>query len=39
MAPCCVEIVEKLLAKGVSKRYQTAAMVIKDIQACLETLG
>ena len=38
-APCCVEIVEKLLAKGVSKRYQTAAMVIKDIQVCMETLG
>ncbi len=38
-APCCVEIVEKMLAKGVSKRYQTAAMVVKDIQACMEVLG
>jgi serine/threonine-protein kinase len=37
--PGCVEIVEKLLAKGVSKRYQTAAPVIKDIQVCMETIG
>ena len=39
MTPCCAEIVDKLLAKGVSKRYQTAAMVVKDIQACLETVS
>ncbi|UCD77779.1 MAG: CHASE2 domain-containing protein [Desulfobacterales bacterium] len=36
---CCVEIVERLLAKGVSKRYQAASQVIKDVQACLETVS
>ena len=34
--PGCVRIVERMLAKGVSKRYQSAAQVIKDIQSCLE---
>jgi CHASE2 domain-containing sensor protein/predicted Ser/Thr protein kinase len=37
--PCCIEIVERLLSKGVSKRYQAATQVIKDVQACLETLS
>ena len=37
--PCCTEIVERLLSKGVSKRYQTASQVIKDVQLCLETLS
>jgi len=36
---CCVEIVERLLSKGVSKRYQAAAQVVKDVQTCLETLN
>jgi len=36
---CCCEIVEKLLSKGVSKRYQAASQVIKDIQPCLQTLN
>ena len=36
---CCVEIVERLLAKGVSKRYQSAAQVIKDVQICMDTLN
>ena len=36
---CCVEIVERLLAKGVSKRYQSAAQVIKDVQNCLDTIN
>jgi serine/threonine-protein kinase len=35
---CCVEAVEHLLAKGVSKRYQSASQVIRDIQTCLDTL-
>jgi len=35
----CVEIVERLLVKGVSKRYQSASLVIKDVQACLDTLS
>jgi len=28
-----------MLAKGVSKRYQSAAQAIKDIQTCMATLG
>jgi serine/threonine-protein kinase len=36
---CCVEIVERLLAKGVSKRYQNASQVIRDVQTCLETVA
>jgi serine/threonine-protein kinase len=36
---CCSQIVERMLAKGVSKRYQSAAQVIRDIQACQEGLA
>ena len=36
---CCSQIVERMLAKGVSKRYQSAAQVIRDIQSCQATLG
>ncbi|CAB1059064.1 Serine/threonine protein kinase [Olavius sp. associated proteobacterium Delta 1] len=36
---CCVEVVERLLAKGVSKRYQSASQVIKDMQICLDTIN
>jgi serine/threonine-protein kinase len=36
--PCCIDIVDRLLAKSISKRYQTAAQVIKDITLCLEML-
>ena len=35
---CCHEIVEKLLAKGVSKRFQSAAQVVKQIDECLELI-
>ena len=35
----CVKIVERLLAKGLSQRYQSATQVIKDVQACLDTLS
>ena len=35
---CCVDVVERLLAKGVSKRYQSAAQVVRDVQNCLETV-
>ena len=35
---CCVEIVERLLANGVSKRYQTASQVIRDVQTYLDTI-
>ena len=34
----CGRIIERMLAKGVSKRYQSAAQVIKDIQSCQTTL-
>ena len=33
---CCNEIVEKLLAKGVSKRFRTAGQVVKQINECLD---
>ena len=36
---CCVQLVDKLLRKGVSKRYQTAAQVIKQINSCRQELG
>jgi serine/threonine-protein kinase len=36
---CCVRIIDRMLAKGVSKRYQTAPQVIKDIQACQDSLS
>jgi len=35
----CVEIVDRLLSKGVSKRYQTASQVIKDVEMCLAALN
>jgi len=35
---CCVKIIERMLSKGVSKRYQSASQVIKDIDQCQETL-
>lgn len=36
---CCVEVVERLLAKGVSQRYQSASQVIKNIQDCLDQIS
>jgi len=36
--PCCIEIVDQLLAKGVSKRYKSASQVVRDLRACLGTL-
>jgi serine/threonine-protein kinase len=35
---CCNEIVEKLLAKGVSKRFRTAGHVVKQINECLDLI-
>jgi serine/threonine-protein kinase len=35
---CCVDIVDRLLTKGISKRYQSASQVIKDLQICLDTI-
>ena len=37
--PCCAQIIDRLLAKGVSKRYQSASQVIKDVQQCLTHLS
>jgi serine/threonine-protein kinase len=36
---CCGELIDKLLAKGVSKRPQTASQVVTDIRACGEMLN
>ncbi len=36
--PCCARIIERMLSKGVSKRYQSASQVIRDIRECQETL-
>ncbi len=36
---CCVRIIDRMLAKGVSKRYQSAPQVIKDIRACQDSLS
>ena len=35
---CCVQIVEKLLNKGVTRRYKSAAQAIKQIKKCREEL-
>jgi serine/threonine-protein kinase len=35
---CCVKLIDKLLCKGVSKRYQTADQLIKQIHLCRQEL-
>ncbi len=35
---CCEEIIDKLLAKGVSKRFQTAAQIVKQLDECLDQI-
>jgi eukaryotic-like serine/threonine-protein kinase len=35
---CCVKLVEKLLRKKVTKRYQSAAQIVKQIKKCQEQL-
>ena len=35
----CVKIVERLLAKGLSQRYQSASQVTKDVQTCLDAIN
>ena len=35
---CCGDIIDKLLVKGVSKRYQTAAQVARHLEDCLAEL-
>lgn len=36
---CCSQIVDKLLAKGISKRFKTAAQVVKQLHPCQEQLA
>ncbi|MGD9191148.1 MAG: serine/threonine-protein kinase [Desulfobacterales bacterium] len=36
---CCANIIDKLLTKGLSKRYKTAAQVVNDLNACLDGLS
>jgi serine/threonine protein kinase len=35
---CCVKLVDKLLRKAISKRYQSAAQVVKQIKKCQEQI-
>jgi serine/threonine-protein kinase len=35
---CCVKLIDRLLRKGVSKRYQSADQVIKQIDACRQEI-
>jgi serine/threonine protein kinase len=37
--PCCVKIVDKLLSKGLTKRYKSAAAVVAQINKCQEELN
>ncbi|MGD8675873.1 MAG: serine/threonine-protein kinase, partial [Desulfobacterales bacterium] len=37
--PCCGELIDRLLTKGVSKRPQTASQVGNEIRACSEMLN
>jgi CHASE2 domain-containing sensor protein/predicted Ser/Thr protein kinase len=37
--PCCVKLVDKLLRKEVSKRYQSAAQAAKRIKKCQEQIA
>jgi serine/threonine-protein kinase len=37
--PCCSELIDRLLAKGVTKRPQTASQVVTEIRACSEILN
>ncbi|MGD9006296.1 MAG: serine/threonine-protein kinase [Desulfobacteraceae bacterium] len=37
IAPCIERIVNRLLTKGVTKRYQSATQVLKEIKACRNT--
>jgi serine/threonine-protein kinase len=36
---CCIKIVNKLLTKGVSKRFQNAAAVVQEINNCKKQLA
>jgi serine/threonine-protein kinase len=36
---CCAKLVDKLLRKTVTKRYQSAAQVVKQIKKCQEQIA
>jgi serine/threonine-protein kinase len=36
---CCIKLIEKLLHKGVSKRYQSADQVIKEVNRCRQEIS
>ncbi len=36
---CCVQIIDRLLAKSLKKRYKTGGAVVNDINRCLEELN
>jgi serine/threonine-protein kinase len=35
---CCVKIIDKLLRKGVSRRYQSASQLVKQLTACRQEM-
>jgi serine/threonine protein kinase len=35
---CCVKIIDKLLRKGVTQRYKSAAQLVKQIAKCRQEL-
>jgi serine/threonine-protein kinase len=35
---CCVQIIDRLLRKGVSQRYKSAAQLVKQITTCQQEL-
>jgi serine/threonine-protein kinase len=39
LPPCCVTIVNKLLNKGVTRRYKSADKVLEDIRRCRAAVG
>ena len=39
LPPCCVAIVNKLLNKGVTRRYKTAEQALEAIRQCRDNLG
>jgi CHASE2 domain-containing sensor protein/predicted Ser/Thr protein kinase len=39
LPPCCEGIVDKLLAKGLTRRYRSASRTVDDLRRCREALG
>lgn len=37
--PCCVRIVERLLAKGMNRRFRSAAETAENLRLCLREIG